>query len=383
MNSHADHWLASARELLANRQFRAAIEAAEEARRQGAAATECLRIQAEAQLGLGRVEEAQKVLGDLAAADPQDAWALKTLAMLHEQAGRPAKAMALLEQAAAIAPEDREIQERIAALRSATAAQTPSQLPERRRNLAPVIGLVVALDILVIAGILAWLMLSRQGKQSAVAERVPVADSGASISQVTPTAEQGSPVTAAPQSQAAGQPVAEVQAPQQQAQPLAQTQPEDRQGKAVAEVAPQDRQARPMQEVAPQSKPRLKLLWLRCVPEPRMTVRDMGKIRRVYIMYGEVLNDSDVPCEVAVIRGRLLARSQAAGYGLAELGQIPPHGTARFQFYAYQLADENAPAPDNYDAMVIPGFGLSSILEQMGLGPELEQMIESGQAPEY
>jgi hypothetical protein len=101
-----------------------------------------------------------------------------------------------------------------------------------------------------------------------------------------------------------------------------------------------------------------------------------GKVRRVYQMWGEVLNESDQPLPVALVRGVLMYGNQAAGYGLSEVRNVPPNGRASFNFYAYQLGIEGAPKPNGYDAMVIPGFGLSQGFQELGaFGHYLEQLL--------
>jgi len=118
------------------------------------------------------------------------------------------------------------------------------------------------------------------------------------------------------------------------------------------------------------------VLWLRCVEVPQLEFHGEGRVRRVYQMYGEVLNESDQPLAVGVVRGMLLVGNQAAGYGLAEVQNVPPKGRAPFNFYAYQLAVEGAPKPNNYGAIVIPGFRLNQAFQELGAyGQFLEHIL--------
>ena len=95
-------------------------------------------------------------------------------------------------------------------------------------------------------------------------------------------------------------------------------------------------------------------------------------------MWGEVVNGSNEPVAVAVIRGVLLYDHQAAGYGLQELQNLPPKGRSRFNFYCYQLALESAPKPNAYQAMVIPGYHLSEAFKQLGeYGMMLEEILRA------
>ena len=377
MSNAAERWLSLAQDLLDNGQYKSALEAAAKAQRAGAPLFECLRIQAQALVALGRHGDAQRVLAQLVAHDPEDVWALQQLAELHARAGRLHKAVALLQQAMIRSPNDHSLQTR---LQEISAAIEASRLPQSEsRRPAIFVLIAVALICLAAGGGITWFLFSsaqRLHPQSKPAAALPSAQPPPVA---TPSA--GSVAKAElPASQAPS--LAQAKPTTGEANPLTQASPPQGQTKPLTQAEPVQRQAKPLHETTPKSKPKLKILWLRCYPVPSMTVRAEGKVRRVYVIYGEVLNDSDVPCEVAVIRGRLLAHGQAAGYGLAELGQIPPHGRARFSFYAYQLADEHAPPPDNYDAIAIPGFGLSKMLESLGLGPDLEQIIRSGEVPE-
>jgi len=126
----------------------------------------------------------------------------------------------------------------------------------------------------------------------------------------------------------------------------------------------------------PPKEPTARVLWLRCQEVPQLEFRGEGRVRRVYQMWGEVLNESDQPLPVAVVRGALLYGSQAAGYGLSEVQNVPPGGRAGFNFYSYQLGLEGAAKPNAYDAMVIPGFQISQAFKDLGAyGTMLEQLL--------
>jgi hypothetical protein len=112
-------------------------------------------------------------------------------------------------------------------------------------------------------------------------------------------------------------------------------------------------------------------LWLRWRPVDEEHLE--GKVRRTYQIWGELVNESSVSCDVALIRGTLLYNQQAAGYGLAELANIGSQGRVAFNFYGYQLADEGV------TAIVIPGFHLDRMLQQLGLsGTPLGELLRSG-----
>lgn len=398
-----------------------ALSLARQALAGGAPRAACLRVIGAAASMLGRSAEAVAALNELVELRPDDPWGYTELARLHLSAGQLAKAEALLQRAVELAPHD-------AALR----ADLHRVRQMRRRPRAGRRAVVVALALCALAALVAlavWMMGLSPGsdhrrmqaaappvtRSPAVTRTTPQRPAAPPVSRAMPPGAAQPPVTRATPAQPARPPVTEA-APAQPARPrMTQPTPQAPAQARITQPAPRSSASQPITQPGPQApaqprmtaappplpaqppvtqarpvgpppeppppppppkEPRARILWLRCRELPELEVRAEGYVRRVYQMWGELLNESEQVLPVAVVRGVLLYNNQAAGYGLQEVNNVAPMGRAAFNFYCYQLALEAAPKPNNYDAMVIPGYSLADAFKQLGsYGAVLQEIL--------
>ncbi len=120
---------------------------------------------------------------------------------------------------------------------------------------------------------------------------------------------------------------------------------------------------------------RVRILWVRCQFEKEEEGLQEDQVVRRFRMWGELLNESNRPLRVILVRGRLLVNNQTVGYGLGEVANVPPGARAGFEFPCFQVTSAGSPMPNGYDAMALPGVDWRQVVRGMGLGA-LEPLIE-------